>query len=52
MLPFVGVGLELGFEVCGPIGSVDDDVLRDALSALIPDGIGILGSEELSEKYS
>ena len=49
MLPFVGVKLELGFEVCGPIGSVDDDMLRDTL---IPDGIGILGSEELSEKYS
>jgi hypothetical protein len=39
MLPFVGVGLELGFEVFGPVGSVDDDVLRDAL---IPDGIGRL----------
>ena len=28
----------------GPVGSVDDDVLRDSL---IPDGIGILGGEEL-----
>ena len=44
MLPFEGVGLELGFEVCGPVGSVDDDVLRDAL---VPDGIGALGGEEL-----